>query len=310
MDIKNNSLPRFAIALAAHNGSAHLEEQINSIIYQNGVLFTVFISVDASGDGTEDLVDSLAELDSRIVVLPHGQSFGSAAANFFRLLREIDVSDFDYVSLADQDDIWLPDKLLRAHTELSRTNAHGYSSNVTAFWPDGRQTLIKRSQPQARWDFLFESAGAGCTYVVKTELAYAIKNILNNHSGAMLDIGGGQHDWFMYAFARANHYVWFIDNFSGMLYRQHQNNLVGANLGLKAFFYRIRVVLNGWYFQQSLIIANLVGLSDSVFLIRWKNGGRLGLFWLGLHAHQCRRRLRDKLLFALSCLLLCFVKRS
>lgn len=277
---------------------------------QKGVQFTLFISVDASDDGTEVWVDTCAEVDSRIVVLPHGQSFGGAAENFFRLLREIDFSYYDYVSLADQDDIWLPDKLLRAHNELSRTNAHGYSSNVTAFWPDGRQTLIKKSQPQVRWDFLFESAGAGCTYVMKTELAYAIKKTLNKHSCAMQHVGGGQHDWFIYAFARANHYVWIIDNFSGMLYRQHQNNSVGVNLGWKAFLYRTQVVLSGWGLKQSVIIANLVGLSDNNFLTRWKNGGKLGLFWLGLNAYKCRRRLCDKLLFAFSCLVLCFVKRS
>jgi len=277
---------------------------------QKGVQFTVFISVDASDDGTEDWVDTFAEIDSRIVVLPHGQSFGGAAENFFRLLREIDFSSYDYVSLADQDDIWLPHKLLRAHNELSRTSAHGYSSNVTAFWPDGSQTLIKKSQPQVRWDFLFESAGPGCTYVMKTELAYAIKKTLNNHSDAMLNVGKGQHDWFIYAFARANQYVWIIDNFSGMLYRQHHNNLVGVNIGWKAFLYRVQLVLNGWGLKQSKIIANLVGLSDNFFVTRWKDGEKLGLFWLCLHACQCRRRMRDKLLFALSCLALLFVKRS
>jgi glycosyltransferase involved in cell wall biosynthesis len=46
-------------------------------------------------------------------VLKHGRTFGGAGSNFFRILHETDFSEFEYVSFADQDDIWHPEKIAR-----------------------------------------------------------------------------------------------------------------------------------------------------------------------------------------------------
>lgn len=300
MSQKCNCHPRIAICLAAFNGISWLPEQLDSILMQTDVIATVFGSVDSSSDGSEIWMSQSAKMDSRIVVLPHGEYFGGAAKNFFRLLRDTDFSEFDYISFADQDDIWLPHKLARAHEVLSKTGADAYSSNVTAFWPDGRTALIEKSQPQQRWDFLFEAAGPGCTYVMRKELACALQAVVKNRWAEVQQVG--LHDWFAYAFARANGYRWVIDDYAGMLYRQHANNQVGVNKGWRAWRHRARKVLGGWGLAQSALIADLVGLGDDAFVKRWSGGGRAGLLWLACHGGQCRRRGRDKLLFALSCL--------
>ena len=85
--------------------------------------------------------------------------------DLFRLFRVVDFSGYDYISLADQDDVWLDCKLARACKLLREDEAEGYSSNVLAFWPDGRERLIEKAFPQRRWDFLFEGPGPGCTFV-------------------------------------------------------------------------------------------------------------------------------------------------
>jgi len=292
-------IPSVAICLAAFNGRKWLPEQLSSILAQRSVDVTVFISVDQSSDDTEKWVDEAALNDPRIVVLAHGEKFGGAARNFFRLLRDVDLSDFEYVSFADQDDIWLPDKLIAAHKALLNTGADAYSSNVLAFWQDGRQQLVDKSQKQVRWDFLFEAAGPGCTYVFRKELACAIQGLLKNRWTDVQQVG--LHDWFFYAYARANGYRWFIDGCPGMLYRQHEKNQVGVNKGWQAYLHRARKVLGGWGLAQSALIAELVGVGNDPFVRQWSHGSRTGLLSLGLHAWQCRRRLRDKLLFAVSC---------
>jgi len=101
-DIAN---PKVAILLAIFNGVQYLQEQLESILNQEHVAVEVFVSVDASSDGSEQWIEEKALSDVRIHILSHGQRFGGAAPNFFRLIREIDFSSFDYVSLADQDDI-------------------------------------------------------------------------------------------------------------------------------------------------------------------------------------------------------------
>lgn len=299
--------PCVVVCLAAFNGMRWLPEQLNSILAQTGVAVTVIVSVDKSSDQTEAWFDQQAQRDHRVVLLPHGERFGGASLNFFRILRDIDLSGFDYVSFADQDDIWLPDKLQRACQTLAASQADAYSSNVTAFWPDGRQCLVEKSQQQVRWDFLFEAAGPGCTYVMRKPLASAMQTLLKTRWTQVQQVG--LHDWFAYAFARAHGYRWVIDEYAGMLYRQHAHNQVGVNQGWRALFQRASKILNGWGLAQSALIAELVGLGDDPFVRRWSGGSRMGLLWLALHAGQCRRRLRDRLLFALSCMALCVVGR-
>ncbi len=305
---KLTSLPSVVICLAAFNGTRWLSDQLESILNQSGVALTVYVSVDISSDGTELWIDHAANKDSRIRVLPHGMHFGNAAGNFFRILRDINLSDFEYVGFSDQDDIWLPNKLSRAHEILSSTGADAYSSNVTGFWPDGRKVRVEKSQPQVKWDFLFEAAGPGCTYVMRKDLASAFQNTVRSHWNEVQNVG--LHDWFAYAFAIANGYRWIIDDFSSMLYRQHENNQVGVNVGLRAFLHRADKVLSSWGLAQSALIARLVGLNEDPFVLRWACGSRLGLLYLALNAGQCRRRLRDKFIFGLSCVVLSLMRRS
>lgn len=297
--------PSVAVCLAAFNGMSWLPEQLSSILAQKGVDVTVYISVDRSSDNTEEWVDKAALGDSRIVVLPHCEKFGGAGPNFYRLLRDVDLTGFDYLSFADQDDIWPQEKLSRAHEMLLSTGSDAYSSNVLAFWPNGRKALIEKAQKQVQWDFLFEAAGPGCTYVMRKELAHAIQAVVKARWVDVQKVG--LHDWFVYAYARANGYRWVIDDYAGMLYRQHEKNQVGVNSGVSAFVQRARKVLNGWGLTQSALIAQLVGLGDDRFVKRWSGGSRAGLLWLGFHAWQCRRRVRDKIIFSLSCIAMCLV---
>ena len=303
--MKSQSFPdvtvkRVAVLVAVFNGSKWLLQQMLSILNQKHVELTIFVSVDRSTDGSEVLIDSLAAEDSRIKVLPHGFYFGGAAPNFLRLLREIDLSNFDYVGLSDQDDIWDFDKLSTGITLLETNNVDAYSSNALAFWEDGRTVFINKSQPQVRWDYFFEAAGPGCTYVLTRKLALAIQALLRAKPGLSQKVG--LHDWFIYAYARANGYSWAIDEQSYIRYRQHASNQVGMNSGLKAFLHRAKKVSSGWALSQSILLADLLNQRDEPFVKIWVSGSSVGLLRLAFHSWQCRRRLRDKLLFFFSCL--------
>ena len=83
------------------------------------------------------------------------------------MIREVDFLDFDYVSLANQDDIWFSNKLQSAVLLIQFNNYDAVSSDVLAFWEDGREKLVKKSFPQKSYDYLFEVVGPGCTYVFK-----------------------------------------------------------------------------------------------------------------------------------------------
>lgn len=297
--------PRIAVLLAVFNGVKWLPEQLNSILSQKDVDVAVFVSVDRSSDGSECWIDNFAAKESRIKVLPHGFQFGGAAPNFLRLLREVDLDSYDYVSLSDQDDIWGSKKLDAAITLLRASKVDAYSSNALAFWQNGKTAFINKSQSQVKWDYFFEAAGPGCTYLISQRLAVAIQNLLKAKSDLAQKIG--LHDWFIYAYARANGYRWIIDHQSYIHYRQHDSNQVGMNSGWKAFLHRAKKVSSGWALSQSILIANLLNKQNEPFVKKWSSGNSMGLMYLALHSWQCRRRLRDKSLFFFSCIYMALI---
>jgi len=299
VSFRNLPLPRVAVLLAAYNGMQWLQEQLDSILDQAGVDVTVYVSVDKSSDGTFEWFCELAQVNTRVVPLAYGEVFGGAAKNFFRLLRDVDLKPFDYIAFADQDDIWLPNKLDNAHRHIVAQGCEGYSSSVTAFWPDGRRVFVNKSQTQQKWDYYFEAAGPGCTYVMAVPLAEAIKNCVLSHRERVDQVA--LHDWFCYAFARANGYSWYIDPTPSMLYRQHENNQFGVNAGSKAFQSRAGRIFNGWWLAQVRLIASIVQARGLALIPLLDTSYRLSLFGLSLRAWQCRRRWRDKVFFALIC---------
>ncbi|WP_323161299.1 glycosyltransferase [Pseudomonas fluorescens] len=293
--------PKIAVLLAAYNGMQWIEEQLASILDQSGVDVTVYISVDLSDDGTEAWCEAFAALDCRVILLPPAGRFGGAARNFFRLIRDVDPHGYDAVAFADQDDIWQPDKLLRATQQIASRGVDAYSSNVTAFWPDGKTVLLDKSQPQVAWDFLFEAAGPGCTYVFSPALAGSLRQQVVCDWESLQQVT--LHDWYSYAFARSHGFEWFIDSHSSMLYRQHENNQVGANTGLASLFQRYVTIHEGWWFKQVRTIAQLVGVGNAPFVRSWLKLRRRDLLLLSVRGGQCRRRFRDKVLFFFVCCL-------
>ncbi len=299
---------RVAVLLAAFNGLPWIEEQIRSILSQEGVQLTLFVSVDKSTDGTESCIDCLANDDPRLIVLPYGRSFEGPAEHFFNLMCETQVSDYDYVAFADQDDIWLPHKLIRAVNKMLTEKAEAYSSSVIASWTDGTQCLVKKSQPQVKWDFLFESAGPGCTYVLSSKLAKDIREYILSRPALIQDMK--VHDWFFYAYARLFGYRWTIDDEPLVIYRQHAMNAEGANIGWKAWLRRFNKIRSGWWLRQVLTIADTFGLRSHAPVSIWLSGTWRGYVHLGYNFWQCRRRFRDKIIFLGICMLfaLCNIK--
>lgn len=291
--------PRIAVLLAAYNGMLWIEEQITSILSQAAVDVTVFISVDPSSDGTEAWCENYAARHSQVVLLPMVGSFGGASGNFFRLIRDVPLDSYDFVAFADQDDIWFQNKLSRAVSAIRTLQVDAYSSNVTAFWSDGQRHLLNKAQPQVSWDYVFEAAGPGCTYVMCRKLAADFKQSIRTNWRYLQAVT--LHDWYCYAFARRNGYRWFIDPEPSMSYRQHENNQIGANKGLRSLIARYKIIHDGWWFKQVQLICKLLKLESDPFISGWLNLRRAELLKLSFSAWKCRRRVRDKFFFFCIC---------
>lgn len=236
------------VLLATYNGVNWINEQLTSILEQSDVNVSIYISDDYSDDGTEVNLEVFSRKEPRIHILPKNRKFGSAGKNFYRLIEDVDSDDCDYLAFADQDDIWEHNKLIR-HIKLAQQNgADGVSSSVVAFWADGNTKLLVKSQPQRKFDYIFESAGPGCTFLMTPWLVNKVREQLNNENSAARKVA--LHDWLTYAVCRAHGRKWIIDSTPSVQYRQHHSNLIGANVGLKAKWFRLLKLGQGWYREE------------------------------------------------------------
>lgn len=267
-----------------------LPEQLTSILDKSGVEITVLVSDDQSTDGTLDFLTNISKSESRVQILPKTTRFGSAGQNFLRLLKE-GVLDCDYVAYADQDDVWNLDKLSAAVSAIILQGVDGYSGNVVAYWEDGTEQLINKAQRQQSFDYMFESAGPGCSFVFSKKLAANAQKFIRENEVAFKDVA--LHDWFTYAFARSRGYSWYIDKEPYVRYRQHQNNVVGANSGFRAKVERWKKMQSGWYKNQILLLAQLLGYKDNFPISAITAHTMKDKFSIVFGLRKMRRRLRD-----------------
>ena len=94
-----------SVCLATYNGEKYIKEQVGSILMQLGLDDEVIVSDDGSQDNTVGIVSSFK--DKRIVLL-HNQGKHGFVGNFENALYH---AKGEIVILADQDDIWKPNKV-------------------------------------------------------------------------------------------------------------------------------------------------------------------------------------------------------
>lgn len=295
---------KVAILMATFNGVVWLPAQLRSILNQRDVEVSIYVSDDLSQDGGFGYLQQLSLQEARLHLLPQAVKFGSAGKNFYRLIQDVDVTDYDYIAYADQDDIWEQDKLIRHISLMQKCGVDGVSSNVLAFWSDGQKKLINKSQPQRELDYLFESAGPGCTFLMSPWLINELKRLL--HSGSSIAREVALHDWLAYAVCRASGRKWLIDPTPSVQYRQHTHNVIGANSGIKAKLARIRNM--SWYRQEVMKVVQVcTEVSDiqrlkhmSDYLTTSGVKSRLGLLSFVFDA---RRAVADRLFLAFSILI-------
>lgn len=294
------------VLLATYNGQQWLKDQISSINSQKGCDVVITASDDLSTDLTPQILGHLSEISDVIVLNQPVNRFGSANSNFLRLIHDADES-FDYYAFADQDDIWFDTKLFSAIDHLNRTGHDAYSSDVLAFWPDGRKKYIKKSYIKKPYDFLFESAGPGCTFVFPRRKFLELKNwVVINYAQLQ---SAKVHDWLIYAFARIHNWKWHIDSRATMLYRQHTQNDFGANIGYRAAMRRLIYVYKGLHRNDILRIAKLINCEDQI-VQRLRRFNLYDLFFLILNTHKMRRNKFESLVMKIVFILMFFGRRS
>lgn len=225
--------PTVDIVMATYNGGRYVAEQVASIEAQTFPGWRLLVSDDCSGDDTVAIIELMADDDPRIGIVSKGVRHGGAAQNFMSLLPRVEAP---YVMFADQDDVWLPQKVERSLAEMQKLeSAHGKNTPLlvfadmrvvdddlkevaTSFMRLGNYDPTRVSFPQ----LLAQNVAAGCTIVANRPLIDFAKSTTVNDGRLVM------HDWWLMLLASAFGYIAYIDE-QLSLYRQHGDNEVGAN---------------------------------------------------------------------------------
>lgn len=215
-----HSLSKVAIIISTYNGHCFFREQLESILCQSYTNFHIFIRDDGSTD--KDFLNYLKSLEAiEKLSVVFGQNIG-VIKSFFELLK-ICGDNYDYVSFADQDDVWLKDKLccaleildngdnLQPQLYIGRLQYVDENLREQGVGPDFKRLGFANA--------LVQNLATGCVSVINQKARLLV---LNTSPKVVL-----MHDWWVYIVVSAFGRVIF-DSRINFLYRQHSKNAVGG----------------------------------------------------------------------------------
>lgn len=225
------------IVMSTYNGEQFLAEQIDSIQQQTFKDWQLLIRDDGSSDQTPEIIKSFVAQDPRIVFInEHDRENFGVIKNFFTLIKH---DKADYYFFSDQDDVWLEDKIetmlaaarqypdqlpLMVYTDLCVVDQNLQVMN---------QSMIRSQSHHANTELvqeLTENTVTGGVAMINHALAERWRTLDNII----------MHDWYLAVLATAIGKLVHIDQ-PGELYRQHDNNVLGA----RTFTKRLKTWLSG-----------------------------------------------------------------
>ncbi|MDE7083202.1 MAG: glycosyltransferase [Clostridia bacterium] len=216
-----------AILLSTYNGERFLLEQLDTLLNQKGVEAEVFVRDDGSSDGTRQILTEYAE-NNPTVHLDFAENVG-VGNSFMNLLYSVP-DGFDFYAFADQDDIWEENKLAEAIRFLEEKGGLLYASNQECVDKEGKSIGLRYKSDEdihlTPVSILQENMIAGCTMVI-TNGFYKILTQENRRPTAEL-LRNRIHDVWLAVTASLFEGI-IYDERSFIKYRQHENNVVGAN---------------------------------------------------------------------------------
>lgn len=292
-------MKKVAVLLASFNGGNFISEQLSSIFSQIDVDVTVFARDDGSTDQTEVILDIYSK-NYKLIRVKNSENTGGPSANFLKLISSIDISLYDFIALSDQDDIWRPEKLISAIKYMDDRKAIGYSSNLLAFNDETNNIwCVNKCSKQKLFDYIFQGASAGCTYVMKPVVIELVLCLLGKNANNFPK--KYSHDWIIYAICRSHGLKWVHDNRMFIMYRQHNLNAFGALPGLKGLWSRFKMARVGWYREN--IIWNtqfLIGSDDERIIFNAiKRLNAKDKLFLVFNMFKFRRKIKDAFLLSL-----------
>jgi len=224
--------PLIDIVLATYNGAAFLEAQLQSLTAQSYENWRLLIRDDGSTDDSISMIGKFsAQLPDRVEIIVDSAGKLGPIGNFSRLLEN---TTAQYVAFCDQDDVWEPERLFLTMGHMqSLERKHGRICPLlvftdltvvdrslqvlgTSFW---RYQNLNPEYSQRLSRLLVQNVVTGSTVLMNRALIQKMTPI---------PAAAAMHDWWATLVAATFGKIGFISQ-STVLYRQHGQNVAGAN---------------------------------------------------------------------------------
>ncbi len=223
-----------SVCMATYNGEQYIKQQIESILSQLKEEDELVISDDGSTDKTINIIDSFH--DNRIVVLSHEKKtikygFDYTTHNFENAIVH---SSGDVIFLADQDDVWLPNKYKKMTEALQNCDIAISDCKIV----DSSLSVIEESKfdkypPSSRiLPSIIGNTNIGCCFAFRRQV---LNKVL-----PFPDYGVAQ-DWWISALGNLYFKLEYIRE-PLMLYRRH-NSTVSATAGHSCYSIKDKIAI-------------------------------------------------------------------
>ena len=224
--MNNSTKKKIMVMMSTYNGEKHLREQIDSILNQK-TNCEVYLRIrdDGSKDYTCNIIDEYIEKNPGRVELIRGENLGYNGS-FFSLIQCAE--GYDYYSISDQDDVWLPNKLQIACDSIDRVKEDIpilYASTSYLVHNDlvPYGNTRKKEREMAMYNTIIQNICPGHTQVMNNRLLELLKGDIDTSRIYVYD------SWIQNV---ANLYGKIVfDNESHTYYRQYEGNQLGSGVG-------------------------------------------------------------------------------
>lgn len=219
------SHPSVAVLMSTYNGEMYIEEQIESVLNQKDVTVTLYVRDDGSSDRTVEIVHEYAKR-ARVCLMRNGRNL-RPGMSFMKLLYAVVKKEraYDYYAFADQDDIWLTDKLHSAIDMMKDSDEPLLYGSNQRIYRNGNIEGVRYPQTPdlTLLGHIATNTVSGCTMVMNRNLAEIVASLKCPDREFLT---ARCHDSWIYLIACAAGRVIYDDN-AYIQYRIHESNAVG-----------------------------------------------------------------------------------
>ena len=219
-----------AIILVTYNGELFLREQINSLLNQTNNEFMLYIRDDGSTDKTLVIISEYTSKYPNIVYCEDNITHRGACNGFLWLLEQVEA---DYYMFCDQDDIWMNFKVALQY-KIMKEEETRYNEQPILIHTDliVTNSILEMITPSL-WDHDgIVPSKIGRKYLCLVNYVTGCTTFFNRKArdlAIVANTNATMHDHWLAVCVDAAHGRIISLPVATVLYRQHDNNVVGAS---------------------------------------------------------------------------------